>query len=278
MSRPRRRVTGTGRAAIALLAATLAGCVGAAPPPTAAPTPARTPVELTVLAAASLADVVADLAAAYETGHPGVSIRLSTGSTSELRAQVEAGAPADLLAAADVATPAALAAAGLAAGDPVIFAVNQLALIVPTANPAGVTDPYDIERPGLRIVAAAPEVPISGYVDRLIANLQAYRGAQAELPRLYAENVVSREPNVRAVLARIELGEGDAAFVYATDAAGDRDVTVIPLPPGTNVRVEHAAVRLAASADPEAADDLLAWLAGPEAAAILAARGFLPPR
>jgi molybdate transport system substrate-binding protein len=277
VSGPGRRSPGAGPAALVLVAATLAGCVGSAPAPIPAATPAVAPVEVTLLAAASLSDVAADLATAYETGRPGVSIRLSIGSTSELRAQIEAGAPADLLAAADVATPAALVAAGLAADEPVVFAANELALIVPAANPAGVTDAYDLGRPGLRIVAAAPEVPISRYVDRLIANLQAYRGAQAELPRIYAENVVSREPNVRAVLARIELGEADAAFVYATDAAGDRDVAVIPLPPGTNVTVEHAAVRLASSANPAAADDLLAWLAGPEAAAILAARGFLPP-
>ena len=44
-------------------------------------------------------------------------------------------------------------------------------------------------------------------------------------------NIVSREANVRSLLAKVELGEADAAFVYVTDARSSRRIRVIPLPP-----------------------------------------------
>ena len=120
-------------------------------------------------------------------------------------------------------------------------------------------------------------MPVTTYAAQLIANLQAYRGAQAELPHAIERNVVSREDNVRAVLAKIELGEGDAGIVYATDARGDPKVRVVPLPPGVNVRAEYAAVVPKGSLHPREADTLLGWLVGPEARAIIVARGFLAP-
>lgn len=238
---------------------------------------ASSSVELTVLGAASLRDVLTDLAGAYEAAHPAVRVALTFDASSALRAQVEAGAAADVFASADTANPKRLVDDGLAVGPSRVFAGNELAIVTPVDDPGGITSPYDLARPGVRIVGAGPAVPISTYAARLIANLQAYRGAQAGLPDAIARNTVSREDNVRAVLAKIELGEGDAGIVYATDARGDSKVRVVPLPPGVNVRAEYAAVALASSAHPAEAAAFLEWLAGPEARSILTARGFLPP-
>jgi molybdate transport system substrate-binding protein len=219
---------------------------------------AGSPTQLTVLAASSLTEAFADLADAYRTAHPDVSFALSFDASSALRARIEAGGTADVFASADTANPATLASAGLTLGSPVLFAANELALVVPAANPARISTPYDLARPGVRIVAAGANVPISTYVVRLIANLQAFRGAQAGLPAAIDANTVSREDNVKAVLAKVELGEADAGFVYATDARGDAKVRTIELPPGTNVVASYAAAALSSSGHPVAADAFVA--------------------
>ena len=72
------------------------------------------------------------------------------------------------------------------------------------------------------------------------------RHARSPIPEAWSaavpRNVASREDNVAAVLARIELGEGDAGFVYATDAAGSDAVATIEIPADANVRATYAGV------------------------------------
>jgi len=87
-------------------------------------------------------------------------------------------------------------------------------------------------------------------------------------------NIVSREDDVRAVLAKVELGEGDAGIVYATDAFGSRNVRSIMIPPEANVAVTYEGVALAGARRPHEAAAFLAWLAGPEGQALLAQFGF----
>lgn len=233
---------------------------------------------MTVFAAASLRGALEVAGSTYEVAHPGTTITLSTDSSAALATQIAQGAPADVFLAADTTTPGRLVEDGLADGDPVLFAANELAIIVPRDNPAGIDGPADLAEPGIRIIAAGDEVPISRYTAQLIANLIGFDGVPAGFAAAYASNVVSKEDNVRAVVAKIELGEGDAAIVYATDAAASTRVTTSPVPPEANVVASYAGVVVAGSAAPESARAFLAWLAGPDGQAILARHGFLPPR
>jgi molybdate transport system substrate-binding protein len=262
----------------------LAGCSGGgaatSPTPTAAASTSAdaTRVEITVFAASSLTEAFDALAAAYQATHPGVSVTRSYDSSAALRTKIEQGARADLFASADTKNPDALVSAGLAAGPTTPFIANELAVIVPAANPAGLVDPYGLAAPGVKVIAAGESVPITGYATRLLENLEAYRGAQADLIWSYERNIVSREDNAKGIVAKVVLGEGDGGIVYATDAraAGDR-VAALPIPPGTNVRATYGAVVPADAAQPAAAADFLAWLTGPDAQAILASFGFAAP-
>jgi molybdate transport system substrate-binding protein len=245
----------------ALTAAGLGGCQAA---------PAD---EVTVYAAASLTDVFEELAAAY-TEETGVTVVLSFDASSALRAQITEGAPADVFASADLANPQALADEGLTAGDPTVFTRNALTIVTP-ADAEAVDDWTDLATPGLRIVAAGEDVPITGYANELVANLDSHADAPAGFADAYAANVVSREDNVRAVLAKIELGEGDAAIVYETDAASTDAVSSLEVPGSANVVAEYAAV-VVADAAPGAAE-FVAWLAEEPAQRILASHGFGPP-
>ena len=235
------------------------------------------PVELTVFGAASLKDPLTALAAAYEAAVPGTTLTIATDSSSTLRTQIEQGAPADLFLSADQKNPQTLVDAGLGDGPAVDFAGNTLTVIVPADNPARIASPADLARPGVKVVAAGDDVPIAKYAGQAVAKLATLPGYAADFAQAYAANIVSREQNVKAVVAKIELGEGDAAIVYITDAEASKSVATIAIPDAANVPATYAGVVVAASTKHAQAHAFLEWLAGPAGGAILARFGFLPP-
>jgi molybdate transport system substrate-binding protein len=156
-------------------------------------------IALTILAAASLTNVFPhiDRHATY-----------SFGGSNALAAQIEQGAPADVFASANTALPAKLYDEGLVE-KPVVFTRNELIAIVPRGNPKHLRSVFDLAKPGVKLVVAAPGVPVGDYTRVVLHNLNL-DGALS--------NVVSNETDVREVLAKVALGEADAGFVYATDA------------------------------------------------------------
>jgi molybdate transport system substrate-binding protein len=244
---------------------------------TASVQPSVEPVELTVFGAASLKGALEAAKAAYEADYPGATVTVSTDSSSALETQIEQGAPADVFLSADTTNPQKLVDGGFADGDAVVFAGNKLTIITPTDNPAGLTGPFDLGKSGVRVVAAGDEVPITKYATQLVDNLAAADGAPADFAAAYAANVVSREDNVAAVRTKIELGEGDSAIVYVTDAAASDNVAVIEVPDDVNVPASYAGLVVKESLNVEAAHAFLDWFAGPDGQAILADFGFLLP-
>jgi len=238
--------------------------------------PSVTPAALTILGAASLKGALDDVKTAYEAANPGTTLTVSTDSSAALETQIEQGAPADVFLSADASNPQKLVDGGFASGDPVAFAGNKLTIIVPKGNPAGITSPKDLAKPGLKIIAAGDAVPITKYATQLVKNLSGLAGYPANLQAAYAGNVVSKEDNVKAVVSKVELGEGDAGIVYVTDAAASDKVDRVDVPDEANVPATYDGVVVKASANPAAATAFLNWLAGPDGQAILAKFGFLP--
>lgn len=254
-----------------------ASCPPLPPIASVAPDASGEQPDLTVFAAASLTNAMEDLQVPWAAAHPGSELILSFDASSALRAQVEEGAPADVLASADTENAQALVDGCLAAGPITPFAGNLLVVVVPTDDPAAIASPADLARPGVRVVAAGPEVPITKYATAVIENLAELPDYPADFAAAVAANTVSEEDNVRAVLAKIELGEGDAAIVYLTDARSSTGVATVELPDVANVPASYAAVAVGASSQPELAADFLGFLTGPEAQAVLASYGFLAP-
>lgn len=242
------------------------GCGGAA----------RAGNELAVLAAASLTKPLEAASGAYESTHPGVRVRLSFDSSAALRTQIEQGAPADLFLSADATNPQRLADAGRG-GRPRPFATNELVIIVPADGRSPVLTPADLAAAGVSVIAAGPEVPITVYAAELVGRLVELPGYPADFVARYEANIVSREDNVRAAVAKIELGEGDAAIVYRTDAAASTRVSPIEVPASAKVTATYAGIVVADAAAAGEAGRFMEWLAGPEGQAILTEAGFGPP-
>ncbi|MER5768240.1 molybdate ABC transporter substrate-binding protein [Streptomyces sp. NPDC001985] len=219
--------------------------------------------ELVVLAASSLTDVFRTAGAAYEKKHPGTEVTFSFAGSQELAAQVGQGAPADVLVTADTKTMDRL---GDDTGTPTVIAKNRLVIATTEGNPEGIDELKDLADSELKVVLAAPEVPVGRYSEQIL-------GAQK-----ITVKPVSQEPNVRAVLSKVEMGEADAGLVYKTDAATAEDkVDAVEIPDGQNAIAQYPAATLKTSKHSEAAAAFVTWLSGPEAQRILRDAGFQKP-
>jgi molybdate transport system substrate-binding protein len=214
---------------------------------------------LSVYAAASLTEVFPAIDAAP---------RYNFAGSDELATQIREGAPADVYASASSKYPQELFAEGLVE-EPVTFASNRLVLIVPTDNPAAIEELADVTEPGTKLVVAAEGVPVGDYTRQVLDDL----GLTAAL-----DNVVSNEDDVKGVVGKVTLGEADAGFVYATDAAvaGD-DVTVIELPEGSQPPIEYQIAVVAGRESKESAQAFVDLVLGDDGRERLEAAGFVLP-
>ncbi|MSQ42305.1 MAG: molybdate ABC transporter substrate-binding protein [Dehalococcoidia bacterium] len=252
-----------GAAAAALAAAAAGG--------TAAPLSGK----LTVFAAASLGDAFRALGTAFTAAHPGTTVEFNFASSSALATQIEQAAPADVFASADGAQVQRLAGQALLAGQAAAFARNRPVIVVPAENRARIAAPRDLANAGVKLVLAAPDVPIGSYARQVIERLAADPAYGATFRGAALRNVISNEPNVRAVLTKVELGEADAGIVYRTDALLSQEkVRVVTISDAANVTATYpiAAVRAARHGDAAAA--FIAFVLGVEGQHILAAYGF----
>lgn len=215
---------------------------------------------LTVLAASSLTDVFKTAGAAYEKAHPGTKVTFSFAGSQELAAQVKQGAPADALVTADTKTMDGLKGE---TGDAKIIAKNRLVIAAGKGNPFKIATLKDLADTKIKVVLAAPEVPVGRYSKEILDK----QGVTVK--------PVSQEPNVRAVLSKVELGEADAGLVYKTDSAKSGDkVVAVDIPDDQNAVASYPAATLKQSKNPEAAAAFVAWLSTPEAQKILQDAGF----
>jgi molybdate transport system substrate-binding protein len=123
------------------------------------------------------------------------------------------------------------------------------------------------------LVVGAPEVPIGAYTETILAAAEKLNGkAFAEKVRA---NVRSRELNVRQVLTKVAMGEGDAGIVYKTDAMTMPDkVQIIEIPSAINVVAEYPMAALKAAPHADLARDFVKLVLSKEGEKVLTAAGF----
>jgi molybdate transport system substrate-binding protein len=222
--------------------------------------------ELLVSAAASLTDAFADVAEAFEAAHPDVDVVLNLGGSSSLREQILAGAPADVFASANMLNMSKVVAAGEVTGEPRVFAKNLLQIAVPSGNPAGITGLEDFSREELLIGVCAAEVPCGDFA-------RAALDTAGVVPA-----IDTNEPDVRALLTKIEAGELDAGITYVTDVTSTGGlVDGIEIPEAENVVAEYPIAVLAGAPNPAAATSFVAFVLSDHGREILGRYGFASP-
>jgi molybdate transport system substrate-binding protein len=226
--------------------------------------------ELLVFAAASLTNVLDELAANWEK-MSGIRVRLSFAASSALARQIEAGGSADVFLSADPEWMDYLSTKNLideASRRDLVG--NRLVLIAPTDSTAKleIAPGFRLAKAlaGGRLAIADPDVvPAGRYARIALTNLGAWEQVADKLVR--AENV-------RAALTYVARGEAPLGVVYSTDAQIDDNVRVVgSFPDSSYPAITYPAAATVTAG--QSAAPFLAYLASNEAAAVWKKYGFL---
>ena len=180
---------------------------------------------LHVSAAASLTNVMQDIAKEYEQQHPDVKVEFNFGSSGALQQAIENGGKSDLFVSAAQKQMNALEKAGLLAdGTRQDLLINDVVLIVPKDSKKDIKSFEDLNTDKVQKLALGEPkgVPVGQYSEQIFTYMN-------NLDAMKAKAVYGTD--VRQVLSWIEQGEADAGLVYATDAAITDGVKVVAKAP-----------------------------------------------
>lgn len=179
--------------------------------------------DVRVSAAASLTDVLTELAQSYEKVHPDISIKTSFAGSSTLAKQIENGAPADIFISADKEWADYLEKRSLLNKESrTDLLANDLVMIAPINSQQIIqlTQSFDIAAnvKGRLCTGEPAYVPIGKYAQQA---LEHYGWWKAMAPQMVGTE------DVRTALAFVERGECALGIVYKTDALMSKKVKVI---------------------------------------------------
>ncbi len=226
-----------------------------------------------LFAAASTAQAIEEVVAAYEASHAD-RVKAVFAASSTLARQIAQGAPADIFLSANRDWMDYLEERGLlGVGSRVHPLANRLVLIAPAAS--ATVQPVDAETDfsallaGGRLAMGDPgHVPAGIYAKAALERLGHW-------PRLAGR--LAYTSDVRGALALVERGEAAAGIVYATDAALSERVRVIGSFPAELTPPIAYALALVGQEPRRAARRFYDFLLGPEARRLFLRHGFLAP-
>ncbi|MFM2342695.1 MAG: hypothetical protein RLZZ592_2348 [Pseudomonadota bacterium] len=242
-----------------------AALLGLATVALSAPARAQT---LTVSAAASLTNVLRELAPKFEAARPGVKLQFNFAASGVLIQQIAQGAPVDVFISADEETMArGIEQKLLDAGTRRDIAANQVVLVVPKEGAPKVGALADLGTAAVQRIALGKlaSVPAGRYARQSLEKARLWTALEPKV--VFADSV-------RQVLDYVARGEVDAGFVYATDAAVMADKVRVVMRVEGHDPVRYPAALVAEGRQKALAGDFLGFLLGTQAQAALARTGF----
>jgi molybdate transport system substrate-binding protein len=212
--------------------------------------------EVDVFAAASLTDVLQEIAARYERTS-GDRIVFNFGASSMLARQIELGAPADLFASADEAKMDALQRRHLIDPKTRVSLLSNTLVIVSNVR---LSDPRQLVNVKSIALAEPSSVPAGVYAKWYLTKIGIWSRV---------ERKVIPTDNVRSAVAAVKSGNVDAAIVYKTDVKE----FMLEIEDGPPISYPFAVVRDAEQ--PAAARRFLAYLASQPARDVFVRHGFI---
>ena len=176
--------------------------------------------DILVAAAASLSDVLKELAKVYQANSKH-KILLTLGPSNFLARQIDEGAPADIFFSADLAQMDMLDRNHrLEPGTRINLLSNQLVIVVPSDSRLRIASPQDLLISEVKKIALADPsaVPVGIYTSKYLTEEGVWERIKPKVVPVM---------DVRATLASVEAGNVEAGFVYKTDAAISNKVRIV---------------------------------------------------
>jgi molybdate transport system substrate-binding protein len=230
---------------------------------------AAQPPGLVVSVAASVSNVVEEIAGLYRAA-TGVTVALNTGGSNTLARQIVEGARAGVFLSADEIQMNVIEKAGrVVPGTRIRLLTNELAVVVPQSS-KDFTLAQLMDGRVKRLAMGEPAaVPAGVYGRRWLEHEKAWA-------RL--ESKVVPFPTVRAVLSAVEAGRVDAGIIYRTDArtASVRVAHQVSSKDHPYLDIAYPAAVIVGPSEAEARR-FLEFLKGPSARAVFDRHGFGKP-
>ena len=241
-------------------------------------------VEILVFAAASMTESMEKVKEAYEEANPSVTVVYNFDSSGTLKTQIEAGADCDVFISAAQKQMNALDATKDKEANPdgldfvledsrLDLLENIVVLVVPEGNPKGI-ESFDqlaelLKAGDVFMAMGNSDVPVGQYTQKILAY---YELEEEELAKA---GLITYGSNVKEVTTQVSESSVDCGVVYGTDAASaGLDAVDIATEEMVGRAVYPAAV-MKNSANPQAAQAFLDYIAVGEGRDILEDCGFL---
>lgn len=222
---------------------------------------------ITVSAAASLTEAFTKIGEDFEAANAGTSVKFTFDSSTTLAQQIVEGAPVDNFASADQANMIKLADAGKVIGTPVVIATNSLVIVTKPGNPTSIQSVADLVDAGV-VSLCGETVPCGRFAQQVLDK------AAVTIP----EDQITRGQNVKTTISAVSEGDAVAGIVYVTDAAAaGAAVSTVTIPTEINAVATYPMAVVTSTMNEPLAQAFLAYVAGPEAQAVLRDAGFASP-
>jgi molybdate transport system substrate-binding protein len=226
-------------------------------------------VEVRVFAAASLTDVLKEVARAYEK-ESGDKVVFNFAASNFLARQIEAGAPADIFFSADEAQMDLLEKKNLVATETRRNRLsNSLAIVVAADSAIAIGAARDLAKLEIKRIALADPagVPAGIYAKQFLERQNLWSPLE--------KKIVPTE-NVRGALAAVESGNVEAAIVYRTDVAVSKKTKIaFEIPCSETPAIHYPVAILKDSTQSAAAKKFLDYLFSSAATALFQRYGFM---
>lgn len=235
------------------------------------PSQATPSTQLTVSAAASLKEAMAEIEPLFQESHPETDLIYNFASSGSLQRQIEQGAPVDVFISAAPKQMNALAEQGLLLTKTrQNLLKNEIVLIVSSGakNEVNIDNFEDLTTSEIeRIALGEPKsVPAGEYAQEVLTSFKI-------ADKVNSKAVYGKD--VRQVLNYVATGNVDAGIVYRTDVQSENVEIVATAPENTHSPVIYPIAVIKTSDNPKAATELVEFLATPQAQAVFEEYGFV---
>ena len=226
------------------------------------------PVELSVFAAISLSDALAEIGTAFMAEN-GVKVFYNFAASTTLQRQIEKGAPADVFISASSSQVVALEANGLLEVESRRnLLTNRLVIVSDETERISVDTPDDLTAPDIsRIAIGHPSiVPAGAYAKEALTDFGLWETLHSKL--IFGVDV-------RATLAYVTSGNVDIAIVYKTDTTLSDAIKVLyQMPSEAHTPIIYPAVVVKNSQQKRWARKFITYLQSAEKSKIFEKHGF----